>query len=196
MKVLLVDNGTHYKKKLLSLFEDDEVTYVAFEDLKNAPKDGYDLIVLSGAYKTYDVKNHGDTIYAPEKELVRSAKVPVIGICLGAQIIAHMYGARLSTVQGNQRIRGVKRIWNVKRTPFDFFPYYGGRVWASQKWRITDLPDELECWCASNEGVEVFKHTKKPIYGLQFHPEYTSQDNDGHLIFNKIIELEFGKAKK
>jgi GMP synthase (glutamine-hydrolysing) len=193
MKVLVVDNGTHYRKKLLSLFDKDEVIYVPFEDIKNAPKSGYDLIVLSGAYKTYAVKSHADTVYAPEKELINSATVPVIGICLGAQLIAFMSGARLSTVPGNQRIKGIKHIWNVKITPFDFFPYHGGRVWSSQRWRITDLPNELEAWCASNEGVEVFKHKTKPLYGLQFHPEYVSQDNDGHLIFNKIREIEFIK---
>jgi GMP synthase (glutamine-hydrolysing) len=194
MKVLLVNNGTHYRKRLLNLLSNFDVTEVSFKELEQSNYDGFDLVVLSGAYRTYDVKNFLDSIYIREKKLITSAKVPVIGLCLGAQLIAYTYGAHLSTIQGG-KVKGLKRIWNVRKTPFDFFRYYGGRVWASQKWRITELPEELEAWCASGDGVEVFKHKKRPLYGLQFHPEYHSVDNDGGRIFNRIIELEFGRAK-
>jgi para-aminobenzoate synthetase len=196
MKILLVDNGTHYKKKLTDfLGRSGSVTSISYEDLTIEDADGYDLIVLSGAYKTYDVKNHAASVYATEQEIIRKAKVPVVGICLGAQLIAYMHGAKLSNVPGG-KVKGLKRVYNVRQTPFDFFPYYGGRVWSSQKWRITELPEDLEAWCASSEGVEVFRHRSKPYYGLQFHPEYHSVDNDGGRIFNKILELEFGKKHK
>lgn len=193
MKVLIIDNGTHYKKRLLTLFKSsDQVTIVPFTQVTpDLAGSGFDLVVLTGAYKSYDVKNHADTVYAPEKELVRKMDVPIVGICLGAQLIAYMYGARLTTVPGGQRIKGIKRIWNVKKTPFNFFLYHGGRVWASQKWRITELPNELEAWCASAEGIEVFRHKTKPIYGLQFHPEHHTAHDDGRKIFKKIIKKEF-----
>lgn len=198
MKVLIVDNGTHYKKRLLGLFKrSDEVRLVRFNELTDdVLADKPDLIILTGAYKSYDVKNHADTVYAPEKDLIRKADVPVIGICLGAQLIAHTYGARLTTVPGGQRFKGIKRIWNIKKTPFDFFLYHGGRVWASQKWRITELSDELEAWCASNEGIEVFKHRSRPIYGLQFHPEHHTAHDDGRRIFKKILDLELDTKLK
>lgn len=192
MKILIVDNGTHYKKRLANLLNGHETTWIAYQKL--TPKlyrQSFDLIVLTGAYKTYSVKAHGSSVYAKELDLIRSARVPVIGICLGAQLIAYLYGARLSEVQGG-KIKGIKRIWNVKRTPF-VFRYFGGRVWASQRWCITELPDELECWCASQHGAEVFRHRTKPIWGLQFHPERLAEKNDGHRIFETIIEIEYGK---
>lgn len=195
MKVLVIDNGTHYKKRLLTLFnKKDEIKIVPYTEISPSLADeNFDLLVLTGAYKSYDVKNHADTIYSAEKELIRKAEVPIIGICLGAQLIANIYGATLTTVPGRQRIKGIKRIWNIKKTPFDFFEYHGGKVWASQKWRIRELPDELEAWCASNEGIEVFKHRTKPIYGLQFHPEHHTAADDGRQVFRKILSLEFGK---
>ncbi len=195
MKVLVVDNGTHYKKRLTNLLKGFDVTRISHTEIN--PKThavGFDLILLSGAYGKESIKTSADTHYRDEQALIRSAKVPVIGLCYAAQLIAYMYGAKLSTVpEDGRRIKGLKRIWNVKKTPFDFFPYYGGWVWASQRWRITELPDALECWCASNEGVEVFKHKKKPIYGLQFHPERRAENNHGSQILGKILEIEFGK---
>ncbi len=195
MKVLVVDNGTHYKKKLTNLLSDFDITKVTHKELDESHHIAkYDLIVLSGAYGTHSVKHHADTELAAEQDLIKNAKCPVIGLCYAAQLIAYMYGARLSTVpEDGRRIKGLKRIWNVKKTPFDFFPYYGAWVWASQRWRITELPDVLECWCASNEGVEVFKHKTKPIYGLQFHPERRAENNHGSQILGKILEIEFGK---
>lgn len=199
MKVLIVDNGTHYKNRLLSLVDGYKTDWVTYNELDpEVHSQGYDLIVLSGAYKTYEVKNYADSIYAKENELIKltEAGTIVIGICLGAQLIAHIYGARLSTLPGRARIKGLKNIWNVKQTPFDFFAYHGAKVWASQKWRITDLPPELICWCASAEGVEVFKVRGKPIYGLQFHPEHHTTQDDGRKIFRKIIQLEVRKKAK
>lgn len=198
MKVLIVDNGTHYKKRLLSLFKSkDKVTVVPFTQLSpQLAQEDFDLVILTGAYKSYDVKNHADTVYAPEKDLIRKIKAPVIGICLGAQLIAYMYGARLTTMPGRERLKGVKRIYNVKKTPFDFFLYHGGRVWASQKWRISELSKDLDAWCASAEGVEVFRHKDKPLYGLQFHPEHHTAHDDGRKIFKKIVDIEVAKNSK
>lgn len=197
MKVLLIDNGTLYKKKVLQLLEELEVVRVPYEKISLDLLDqGFDFIVLTGAYNSNSVKYYGDKLWAKEQELVCSARVPVIGICLGAQLIAHKYGAKLSFVPGGQRIKGLKRIWNVNKSPLDFFRYYGGVVWSSQRWRITELPEVLKCWCASNEGVEVFKHVGKPLYGLQFHPERRANNNDGARIFFTIIERELGFKSK
>jgi GMP synthase-like glutamine amidotransferase len=57
---------------------------------------------------------------------------------------------------------------------------------------MTELADELEAWCASSEGIEVFKHKTKPLYGLQFHPERRAEKNDGARMFFTIIEIETG----
>ncbi|MBI2285396.1 hypothetical protein HYU82_01050 [Candidatus Saccharibacteria bacterium] len=194
MKILVIDNGTHYKKRLNGLLNGHQVTTISYQDIKpDMHKQGFDLIVLSGAYGGHAVKYGADDILAHEQEFIRQAKSPVIGLCYSAQLIAHMYGARLSRVPGGEKIKGIKLIWNVKKTPFDFFDYEGAKVWASQRWRITELPEELESWCASAEGVEVFKHRSKPIYGLQFHPEHHTKNDDGRRIFERIVELELGE---
>jgi len=197
MKVLVIDNGTHYKKRLNGLLNRHRITTISYKDINpDLHQQDYDLIVLSGAYGGHAVKYGADDLLVHEQEFIRQAKIPVIGLCYSAQLIAYMYGARLSRVPGGEKLKGIKLIWNVKRTPFDFFGYEGAKVWASQRWRITDLTDELDCWCASAEGVEVFKHKTKPIYGLQFHPEHHTRNDDGRRIFKKIVEIELGEKIK
>lgn len=196
MKILIVDNGTHYKQKLLNLLKDYDTNSIVMKDIDLDLLDkGFDAIVLSGAYGSHSIKYYGDKLFKSEQELIQKSPIPVIGICLGAQLIAQMYGARLSFANYGKRVKGLKQIWNIKQTPFNFFRYYGARVWASQRWRITELPDSLEAWCASNDGVEVFKHRRKQLYGLQFHPERRQGDNDGARIFYTILELALSKPK-
>lgn len=178
---------------MLKLLQEMEVVRVPYQKISLDLLDqDFDLIVLTGAYNSNSVKYYGDKLWANEQELIHAANVPVIGICLGAQLIAHSFGARLSFIPGGKRFKGIKRIWNVKKTPFDFFKYYGATVFSSQRWRMTELPEELETWCASAEGVEVFKHVSRPMYGLQFHPERRAEKNDGARIFFTIVKNETG----
>jgi GMP synthase (glutamine-hydrolysing) len=194
MRVLLIDNGTLYRKKMLNLLQEMEVVRVPYKEINlDLLKQDFDFIVLTGAYKSNSVKYYGDKLWTNEQELINAANIPVIGICFGAQLIAHSFGTRLSFVPGGKRIKGIKKhIYNVKKTPFTFFKYYGATVFSSQRWRMTELSDELEAWCASAEGIEVFKHKAKPLYGLQFHPERRADKNDGARIFFTIVEQETG----
>jgi anthranilate/para-aminobenzoate synthase component II len=190
MRVLLVDNGTLYKKKMLKLLQEFEVVRVPYKDISLELLDqDFDFIVLTGAYMSNSVKYYGDKLWAREQELIKR----VFGICLGAQLIAYSFDAKLSFVPGGKRIKGIKKnIYNVKQTPFKFFKYYGATVFSSQRWRMTELPDELEAWCASGEGIEVFRHKTKPLYGMQFHPERRAGKNDGARMFFTMVELETG----
>src|SRR6185369_3924313 len=110
--------------------------------------------------------------------------IPIIGICLGFELIAHLLGAKLSKLP-------VRRINNIKIFPVQKDVILEGmaspRVYQGHVWRVTDLPPELICLAASKDGIEIVKHKKKPIYGLQFHPEKDRHNNDGPAIFHNIV---------
>lgn len=192
MKTLLIDNGTHYKQKIIHLLENFDVTVVERRDLRAWVEraNEFDLIVLSGANNGSPSVKRNSHRYDKELEIIRSANVPIIGICFGAQLIASAFGARLSLLP--EKVKGVVGIFGISKNIFNI-RYHGEKVFASHRWRITDLPPELIGLAASNDGIEIFKHRQKPLYGLQFHPERRAQRNNGARIFHQIVELEVGK---
>ncbi len=190
MRVLLVDNNTEFQTNIRGLLSDYDVDTIHFRSLSTLSKKAlreYDLIVLSGGTGPTVKRNHHQ--YGLEVDIILHSKTPIIGICLGAQLIAHTYGARLTKLP--KRVKGIVKIFGVRQNPFNYF-YHGERVFASHEWRITDLPHELECLAASGDGVEMFRHVKKPIYGLQFHPERRLERNSGPRIFRQIVSELIG----
>lgn len=192
MKTLLIDNGTHYKQKIIHLLENFDVAVVERKDLSRfkGNSDEFDLIVLSGANNGSPSVKRNSHRYDKELEIIRNTNVPVIGICFGAQLIAFEFGARLSLLP--EKVKGIVHIFGINKNPFNI-RYHGEKVFASHRWRITDLPEELIGLAASGDGIEIFKHRTRPLYGLQFHPERRAERNNGARIFRQIVELEVGK---
>ncbi len=189
--VLLIDNDTHYKQKLRQLLDGHELTVIDYTQISEIKPTDFDVIVLSGGgIKTEDGRRRSlkrfSHLYEDQIELVKSAPVPIIGICLGCQIIGHAYGAKLSR-QFKIRRKGLNEIVAIRHHEI-----MGGLkeavVFQSNRWIITDLPDELICIAASDEGAEIIYHHGKPLFGVQFHPERRVGHNDGAKIFRKILE--------
>lgn len=191
-KVLLIDNDTHYKQKLRKLLDGNELTVIDYTQIGEITPTDFDVIVLSGGgIKTEDGRRRSlkrfSHLYEDQIKLVKIAPVPIIGICLGAQIIGHAYGAKLSR-QFKIRRKGLSEIVAIRHHDI-----MGGlkeaTVFQSNRWIITDLPDELVCIAASDEGAEIIYHRDKPLFGVQFHPERRVGRNDGAKIFRKILEF-------
>jgi len=194
LNVLLIDNDTHYKQKLRALLKDHTLTIIDYTQISQIEQTDYDVIVLSGGgIKTEDGRRRSlkrfSHLYEDQIALVNEAKVPVIGICLGCQIIGHAYGAKLSR-QFKIRRKGLSDIVAIRQSKI-----MGGlneaTVFQSNRWIITDLPEELICIAASDEGAEIIRHRSKPLYGVQFHPERRAGKNDGAKLFNNILKVLF-----
>ena len=72
MKILVIDNGTHYKKRLNGLLRGHRITTISYKDVKpelNAQE--FDLVVLSGAYGGHAVKYGADEILTQEQDFIR-----------------------------------------------------------------------------------------------------------------------------
>lgn len=179
MKILLIDNGTTLLEKLQKLIPGIEVTK-KINDINLDNDLNYDLLVLSGSSHycvTYDKR-----IFSKEIELLKNFPKAVIGICVGAELLADMFGAKL--IQLEEPIKG-KRIINFN-TP-NIFDKNKIEVFENHNWAIIEPSGDIEIIAQSENGIEIFKSKNRPIYGLQFHPENLVDETEGDEIFLNLL---------
>lgn len=101
-----------------------------------------------------------------------AGKVPVLGVCLGHQIIGEVFGA--SVQKGAKPMHGkVTEIRNNQTGLFEDLPkIYSVTRYHSLIVSGYDFPGCLKIDALSEDGVIMALHHKTfPIYGVQFHPE-------------------------
>ncbi len=182
MNAYIIDNGSFYTKQLGELLSIYETVVLPFDDIQLSSIKPGSLVVLSGGH-VMKVQWH-DKQYAKEIDIIQHHDGPIIGVCLGAQLIAHVYGEHLHSLVENRK--GVVKI----RSSDTANPLFRGvkemKVYENHHLSIRQLHRPLIGLAQSDDGVEIFRHEDKPIYGIQFHPE-VMKGNDGKQIFEAIL---------
>lgn len=138
---------------------------------KNLDLSPYNLLVLSGGSGAPTVLRHPEK-YVVEIDLIKESKIPVLGICLGAEIICEAYGGVLKELPEKQR--GVVKLKIGDRKLQDLLNSNRIEVVEGHKIGIQTLPKDFVSCAFSEHGVEIFRHLNKPIIGFQFHPEVSN----------------------
>jgi GMP synthase (glutamine-hydrolysing) len=184
MRILLIDNGTSYLAQLEQLLGGHQKTIIPFSTVFLAHREHFDLVILTGGYK-FAVAGH-DQEYQREMDFILQSNLPTIGICLGCQLIAHAYGSDL--VEMPEKQRGIIQIKQIAPDPiFNNLPETDISVYESHRWVVSRLGEQMHGLARSDDGFEIVKHSEKPIYGLQFHPEMMPDKALGDEIFNNIV---------
>ena len=114
---------------------------------------------------------------------VKELDLPILGICLGHQIIAQAYGGEI----GAAGIESYAKIQINIKDENDIFQGIGDTmtVWASHKDEVKKLPEGFKILANSPIcDIEAMKHQKKPLYGIQFHPEVYHTEKGPQLLKN------------
>ncbi|MGL4283615.1 anthranilate synthase component II [Eubacterium aggregans] len=112
-------------------------------------------------------------------------RVPILGVCLGHQMIAHHYGAVIE--KGERPMHGkVTQITHTGSPLFKKIPQtfqvtrYHSLVVAPET-----LPGDLRIDGVDDQGtIMAIGHRKHPIYGVQFHPEAVMTEFGHQLVRN------------
>lgn len=115
--------------------------------------------------------------------------IPLFGICLGHQCIAHLFGA--DVIRGKSPIHGKisgvthdgKGVFKGIKNPVNVTRYHSLVVDEET------LPNEIEVTAKTEEGVIMgIRHKIYKIEGVQFHPEAELTEN-GHEMLKNFIDI-------
>ncbi len=186
-KVLLIDNYDSFTYNLaqafwklgaeVNVFRNDKISIAEAVALKPT------CLVISPGPCTPNESGNSNL-------LIRffSGKIPVLGVCLGHQCIAQVFGARVAVsgkpVHGKTSVvfHDGKKIFCGIRNPFEGMRYHSLIV------ERDSLPDCLVETAWTQEGVLMgLRHREFPVEGVQFHPESFATP-DGMKMLKNFLE--------
>jgi len=192
--ILIIDNGSQYthliKRTCRELGYESETLYarVGYEQVEEHMKSGVARIILSGGPGSVysDPPNLSSMICTKTRDA--EIKTPLLGICYGHQMIAHIWGAKVdkgkSAEYGMCDIEIDEAGVLFKNVPKKF------RAWVSHFDEVKELPKGFKGLAHSAScAVEAMMHKEAPVYSLQFHPEVWHTEN-GEAILKNFLESE------
>ncbi|MEP0843229.1 MAG: glutamine-hydrolyzing GMP synthase [Phycisphaerae bacterium] len=114
--------------------------------------------------------------------------LPVLGICYGMQLASLLLGAEVKPAParefGRARIEVVDDTDLMKHVPA------GSQVWMSHGDQVASLPaDFVPLAATANCPVAAVRHRRRPVYGVQFHPEVTHTPCGGQILRNFVYDI-------
>ncbi len=188
-RVVILDFGSQYTQLIARRLRELNV-YCEIFPYNKLPEDYLTAkaIVLSGSPFSVLEEN---ALYADLSMIV--GKIPMLGICYGAQLTAHQLGGQVSKTLQREYGKATLLVTN-----HDDAVMHGisssSQVWMSHGDSITALSDNFEI-IAETEGIPVAAFRSKagayehPIYCLQFHPEVTHSIEGKEIIKNFITNV-------
>jgi len=117
--------------------------------------------------------------------LIKEVNIPIVGICLGLEIITKAFGGTLKELP-LEHIGPVQLLIEDSNLK-SFIGSDALEVTEGHHIGINQLPERFISCANSKHGVEIIKHLNKRIIGFQFHPEVSRND--------KLIEWMFRTLK-
>jgi GMP synthase (glutamine-hydrolysing) len=185
-KILILDFGSQYTQLIARAVREANV-YCEIVPYYKSFEFGPELkgIILSGSPFSVNEDKAPEVNVA---ELIK--KVPVLGICYGAQLTAKKFGGVVT--KSNKREYGRAILQKTKEDALFNNVAGQSQVWMSHADTISKMPDGFELLATTdNIPVAAFKKnmngtTGFPLYGVQFHPE-VYHSKEGKKILNNFI---------
>lgn len=185
-KILILDFGSQYTQLIARAVREANVYCEIIPYHKPIEfEPGLKGIILSGSpFSVNDPQ-------APEVPVeALSQKVPVLGVCYGAQLTAKQFGGRVE--KSNKREYGRAYLHRQKEDVILKDVMESSQVWMSHGDSILEMPGGFEILATTeNIPVAAFKKSQgaQALYGLQFHPEVYHSIEGKKILHNFLVQV-------
>ena len=184
-KILILDFGSQYTQLIARRVRELNV-YCEIHPFNKIPEiDSFTKgVILSGSPASVRQAD------APQVDFNQfHGKLPLLGVCYGAQYIAQQSGGNVTPSEIREYGRANLEYIHVSNPLMNELPVRS-QVWMSHGDTIKEIPDHFEI-IASTDTVKVAAYQIKgtQTYGIQFHPEVTHSTDGKQLLQNFLIDI-------
>ena len=183
--ILILDFGSQYTQLIARRVRELNV-YCEIYPYNKIPELTRDIkgVILSGS--PFSVRDKDAPI--PDLSKIR-AKIPLLGVCYGAQLLAQTDGGEVLPSEIREYGRANLGFINPECLLMKGMEH-DSQVWMSHGDTILHLPDSFEK-ITSTASVEVagFKIENEQTFGIQFHPEVYHTTEGKTLLKNFVVEI-------
>ncbi|MFA7471600.1 MAG: glutamine-hydrolyzing GMP synthase [Spirosomataceae bacterium] len=184
-QILIIDFGSQYTQLIARRIRELNV-YCEIHPFNHLPEITSSIkgVILSGS--PCSVRDQG----SPRVDLTEiRGKIPLLGVCYGAQLLAHISGGDVLPAAHREYGRALLQVDDDDSSLFAGLPA-NTQVWMSHGDTIVRIPEGFNV-LATTESVDVaaFKISEELTYGIQFHPEVTHTEHGKDILFNFVVNI-------
>ncbi len=183
--ILILDFGSQYTQLIARRVRELNV-YCEIHPYNNIPTITNDIkgVILSGS--PFSVRDKD----APNPDLsLFKGKLPVLGVCYGAQLMVSKFGGEVNASKHREYGRANLSFVDHKHVLFEGVGA-NSQVWMSHADTITALPEGFKV-VSSTKDVEFagYEIEGEQTYGIQFHPEVYHSTDGAKLLRNFCVSI-------
>jgi len=184
-QILILDFGSQYTQLIARRVRELDV-YCEIHPFNKIPPITSDIkgVILSGS--PCSVRDND----SPDLDIdALRGKLPILGICYGAQLMAQKYGGNVTPSEIREYGRAKISHLDTHSSLFKELTH-DSQVWMSHGDTIKELPEGFDI-IASTRSVKIaaYKVQEEETYGIQFHPEVTHSLEGKNLLRNFVVQI-------
>ena len=184
-KIFIIDFGSQYTQLIARRVRELNV-YCEIHPHNHFPEpdDSVKGFILSGS--PFSVRDEGAPV--PDLDSIKGKK-PLLGVCYGAQHLAHNYGGRVHA--SNTREYGrAKMIYMNNADPLFANIDTGTQVWMSHGDTIEEIPSHYKViGSTADVRVGAYHISGEKTWGIQFHPEVYHTVQGKQILSNFVVDI-------
>ena len=116
-------------------------------------------------------------------------RIPVLGICYGAQFLSHTLGGKVEKADSREYGRAHLETVDTDNPLFRGFDE-GSQVWMSHGDTITAIPQGFKTIASTHDVRQAaYASVEKPVWAVQFHPEVYHTTQGKLLLKNFVVDI-------